>query len=604
MSLPSPHAIVVLSIAVMAFYLYSRPRMRMEMVALLMLLALALLFHFFPLEGQVNRITDADVLSGFGHPALIAILCLMILGRGLLVTGALEPLVRILTRIWRRSASLGLFVTLAFGMGASAFINDTPVLVMMLPMLLGIAERTGTSPAKSLMPVNLAILGGGMLTAFGTSTNLLVISIATDLGVMPIGLFDFTAISAAALLVAFPYLWLVAPRLLRQRVAVRRQDKRRYVAVLRVGPRHALVGRTLAQASRMLGQRLPFIQRFRMGFEVQEDESTFEAGDEIVLSATPEELREIASVFSTQLFDREGPGKFVEQGRPGDDEGVVEVVIGAKSPLCGRTLKEARFAEWFGVVVIALHRSDTDLLRAAGSIATTRLLSGDLLLVQGPESGIERLRGQWDLMVLDSKLLMPRTPLAPWALVIMVAVVATAAFKILPVHIAALAGVVAMLWKGCVKFEGVGRAMSPEVILLVASSIALGLSLVGSGAADWLASGAVRAVASYPPAVQIATIMAMSALLTNFVSNSAAAAIGTPVAVTMARQLGLPAEPFVLAILFGANLSYATPMAYQTNLLIMNAAGYSFRDFVRVGLPLVLLMLVTLSYKLVQHYGL
>jgi di/tricarboxylate transporter len=186
----------------------------------------------------------------------------------------------------------------------------------------------------------------------------------------------------------------------------------------------------------------------------------------------------------------------------------------------------------------------------------------------------------------------------------MAAVIGLASFKILPIHVAALLGVVAMLMRGCVKLEGIGRALSLEVVLLVASSIALGLSLVGSGAADWLASGAVLAVADLQPALQIAAIMTLSALLTNFVSNSASAAIGTPIAVTMASQLGLPAEPFVLAILFGANLSYATPMAYQTNLLVMSAAGYSFRDFVKVGLPLVLLMLVSLSFLLVRHYSL
>jgi di/tricarboxylate transporter len=207
-------------------------------------------------------------------------------------------------------------------------------------------------------------------------------------------------------------------------------------------------------------------------------------------------------------------------------------------------------------------------------------------------------------MMLDSRQVLPRTPLAPWALAIMAGVVALASLKILPIHISAMLGVVAMLWTGCVKFEGIGRALSLEVVLLVAWSIALGLSLVASGAADWLASGAVAGVAGWPPALQIASIMTLSALLTNFVSNSASAAIGTPIAVTMAAQLGLPAEPFVLAILFGANLSYATPMAYQTNLLVMSAAGYSFRDFVRVGLPLVVMMLAALSYLLVRHYAL
>ena len=605
MNLPNSHAVAVLVISLVAFYLYTRPRIRMEMVALLLLAALALLFHLFPFHAGSRRIDEADIFSGFGHPVLIAILCLMILGRGLLMTGALEPVVRVLTRLWKWSPKTGLLLTLVFGVAASAFINDTPVLVMMLPMLLGIAERTGTPASKTLMPVNFAILAGGMVTSLGTSTNLLVISIASDLGVKPIGLFDFTPISAAALLVALPYLWLIAPRILPDRSGRRATTTRKYDAKLRVGEQSALSGRTVGQACRLLGRQLSLVGVIRDGRSVPFDDGfIFEVADELQISDTPAGLREISSAYSVTLYDRVGLAHLVAQEGTGEDEGVAELVVGSKSPLRGTTIRKARFAEQFGVAVIALHRSDTDLLRAATGIVDTPLQAGDLLLVQGVESRVEAIRGQWDLMMLDSRLVVPRTPLAPWALGIMAAVVALAAFKILPIHIAALLGVLAMLWTGCVKFEGVGRALSLEVVLLVASSIALSLCLVGSGAADWLASGAVLAVKHLPPAAQIASIMTLSAILTNFVSNSASAAIGTPIAVTMATQLGLPAEPFVLAILFGANLSYATPMAYQTNLLVMTAAGYSFRDFIKVGLPLVILMLITLSYLLVRHFGL
>jgi di/tricarboxylate transporter len=605
MTIPGPHAIAVLLIAVVAFYLYTRPRIRMELVAMLLLVALVVVFYLFPLDKGSIRISDVDVLSGFGHPVLIAILCLMILGRGMLMTGALEPVVRMLTRLWKWSPAAGLLLTLLFGVTASAFINDTPVLVMMLPMLLGIAERTGTSPAKTLMPVNFAILGGGMVTSLGTSTNLLVISIAADLGVRQIGIFDFTMISAGALLIAIPYLWLIAPRLLKPRKAAPSAARRHYEARIKVVNGNALAGTAMSQAARKLGRSLPVAQVVRAGRVLTEwEELVLQPGDEILITDTPAGLREIAGAFAVELFDKEGLGAFVVAASVGDDQGVAELVIGPKSLLCGNTLGDARFAEQFGVVVIALHRSDTDLLRSSAAMAEVPLQAGDLLLVQGPESRLEAIRGQWDLMMLDSRQVLPRTPLAPWALGIMAAVVALASFKVLPIHVSAMLGVVAMLCKGCVKFEGIGRALSLEVVLLVASSIALGLSLVGSGAADWLASGAVAGVEGWPPALQIASIMTLSALLTNFVSNSAAAAIGTPIAVTMAAQLGLPAEPFVLAILFGANLSYATPMAYQTNLLVMSAAGYSFRDFVRVGLPLVVLMLASLSWLLVRHYSL
>jgi di/tricarboxylate transporter len=165
-------------------------------------------------------------------------------------------------------------------------------------------------------------------------------------------------------------------------------------------------------------------------------------------------------------------------------------------------------------------------------------------------------------------------------------------------------GVIAMLMTGCVRLEGIGRALSLEVVLLVASSVALGRALVTTGAAEWIATGVATGVHWAPPAAQLAIFMTFAAVLTNFVSNAAAAAVGTPIAVATAQQLGLPLEPFVLAILFGANLSYATPMAYQTNLLVMRAAGYRFADFLRVGVPLALLMLVVLSALLVRRYGL
>jgi di/tricarboxylate transporter len=175
---------------------------------------------------------------------------------------------------------------------------------------------------------------------------------------------------------------------------------------------------------------------------------------------------------------------------------------------------------------------------------------------------------------------------------------------LLPIHVAAFIGVIAMLLTGCVRFDSVGSALSLEVVLLIASSVALGQALVATGAAAWLAQGISAVVQYIPPAGQVAVFMGFAAVLTNFVSNAAAAAVGTPIAIATAQQLGLPLEPFVLAILFGANLSYATPMAYQTNVLIMNAVGYRFGDFVRVGVPLVAIMLVALSILLARHYGL
>jgi di/tricarboxylate transporter len=381
--------------------------------------------------------------------------------------------------------------------------------------------------------------------------------------------------------------------------------ERFYAARLVVPAEGGLQGRSLGQLGRRLGRTLPVIGVRRDGQPLSStDEIVLQAGDELQLNDSVRGLTEIALQFKVDLFDRDGMAAFVQGDSSEVDIELVEVVIGADSRLVDRTLASERFAENHGVVVVGLGRGTDDLMRSEAGLAQQRLAAGDLLLVQGPVPRIEALRGVPGLLLLGGNTPLPRSPLAPWALAIMMGVVAVAATKLLPIHVAAFIGVIAMLVTRCVRLEGLGRALSLEVVLLVASSVALGRALVSTGAADWIAGGVAAVVDGVPPAWQLAAFMAFSALLTNFVSNSAAAAVGTPIAVAAAISLGQPLEPFVLAVLFGANLSYATPMAYQTNLLVMNAAGYRFADFVRVGLPLVLLMLVTLSWLLVRFYGL
>ncbi len=604
--MPNLHAIAVIVVTVAVFFLYTRSWIRMELVSLLLLVALLLIFYVFPFASDAGRITETEVLQAFGHPALVAICSLMILGKGLTATGALEPAVRFLARIWRLNRWVGLLFTLLLAAFASGFINDTPVLVLMLPMLLSLAQRTGYPASRTLMPVNFAILMGGMLTSIGTSTNLLVLSIATDLGMRPMGIFDFTGTVAIALVVALPYLWLVAPFLLPDTSSKKATVVRRFQARIVVpadNPR--LAGRSLDQLEKSMGRPLPAVAVLRGELHLEpQPAEILQEGDVILLHDTPEGLRELSTVLQTDLFNRDGAGRFVENDTPQDDVSLAEAVIGGDSPLIGRTLIEAHFAEQHSVVVVGLQRGTEALLRDGRGIGEIPLAAGDVMLVQGTNEHLARLKSELHLLMLDSSLQLPRSPLAPWALGIMIAVILAAATRFLPIHVAAFIGVIAMLGSGCLKLDGLGRALSLEVILLVASSIALGQSLVSTGAAEWIAQGITAIVSLLPPAAQVATFMAFAAVLTNFVSNSAAAAVGTPIAVATATQLGAPLEPFVLAILFGANLAFATPMAYQTNLLVMNAAKYRFADFVRVGLPLVLLMLVTLSILLVRSYGL
>ena len=605
--MPTPHAVLLLIVTALAFFLYTRPWIRLELVSLLLLVTLLLIFYLFPFNATDGRLTEVEIFQAFGHPALVAICSLMILARGLTTTGAMEPVVRLLNRVWRINRWLGLLFTLVVAGTASAFINDTPVLVLMLPLLLGLADRTNYPASKTLMPVNFAILAGGMLTSIGTSTNVLVLQIAEDLGMPPMGLFDFTSTAATAFAVAIPYLWLIAPRLLpNNNGQARATSTRVYEASIRVEDGNSkLKGRAIADLGHVLGRQLPAFAIVREGRELAIGEAgPLATGDVLLLRDTPEGLRDLATTFAADLFERAGAGRFIEKDAVRAETSLAELVIGSQSELNGRTIKEARFAEQHQIVVVGLNRGTGGLLRSVSDIASTPLSAGDVLLVQGAADQIERLRGRPDLMLLDASLAFARSPLAPVALAIMGGVLLAAALNLLPIHVAAFLGVILMLVTGAVRFEGVGRALSLEIVLLIASSVALGQSLVITGAAGWIAQGVAVVVVVFPPAAQIAIFMTFAAVLTNFVSNASAAAVGTPIAIATAAELGLPLEPFVLAILFGANLSYATPMAYQTNLLVMKAAGYRFADFVRVGGPLVAVMLVVLSFLLARRYGL
>jgi di/tricarboxylate transporter len=604
--MPGPHAALLIVVTIAAFYLYTRPWIRIELVSLLLLVTLLLIFYVFPYDGAGRRLTEVEIFESFGHPALVAICCLMILARGLTRTGAMEPVIRLLGRIWKFNRALGMLVTLLFAGGASAFINDTPVLVLMLPLLLSLASRTNYPASKTLMPVNLAILVGGMLTSVGTSTNVLILSIAEDLGMPRMGIFDFTGTALIGFAIAIPYLWLVAPRLLPDTGRGQAASLRQFEASARIEPHNGkIVGRTVADLGRAFGRPFPAYALLRDGVERQADEEIrFEAGDVVMLRDTPEGLRELARALNVDLFKREGAGQFRETDDARADAVLAEIVISSQSDLHGRSLNEARFAQEHRLVVVGLSRGTGGLLPSVPEIGDTQLRAGDVLLVQGAPDRIESLRGRQDLMLLDASLALTRSPLATTALAIMALVLIVAALNLLPIHVSAFLGVMAMLATGCVRFEGIGRALSLEVVLLIASSVALGQSLISTGAAGWVAQGISAVVVYVPPAGQLAIFMCFAALLTNFVSNAAAGAVATPIAVATATQLGVPLEPFVLAVLFGANLSYATPMAYQTNMLVMNAAGYRFKDFVRVGGPLVALMLITLSFLLARRYGL
>jgi di/tricarboxylate transporter len=604
LEVPSLHALAALFVTIVTLGLFASGRMRIELICLGVVAVLALGFYLFPLK-VAGRFTGMEVaFGGFGHEALVAICCLMILGRGLVVTGALEPAAYLLARIWRYSRWIGMACSILVCAALSLFINDTPVLVLALPILLSLAVRAGVPASKTLMPVNCAILIGGMGTTIGTSTNLLVTAIAVDLGVPSFGVFSFVDIALTAGAVALPYLLFVMPRLLPSRTTEETEAPRKYAAALHV-TRLAQNGRTLGSIRAALPEmEVTELAHHGIGERRSRDEELLRTGDWVFATGTIDQLQEAARVLGAALADPDLLAEIQAMAQQsGEDERLTHIVVGADSPLIGQSVKAARIADRYGVAVLGASRS-TQRLGMMRSPVSEQLDVGDVLLTRGTASRLKSFELGEGVHLLDGAQEVPRTAKAALAVMIVIGVIVLAATKILPIAVAALAGTIAMLAAGCIRFESLGRALSLQVIVLVASSIALGRALVETGASDWLGAVLGSLLQSAPPAVVLASLMTFTAVLTNFVSNAAAAAVGTPLAVSLAAQLGIAAEPLVLAVLFGCNLCYVTPMAYQTNLIIMGAARYEFRDFVRAGLPLALLMIVTLAVLLVRRYAL
>jgi len=285
------------------------------------------------------------------------------------------------------------------------------------------------------------------------------------------------------------------------------------------------------------------------------------------------------------------------------DQQLAEIVVVQGSPLVNRTLNRSRFTDRYQLATLALHKAGTTVRTLRENIGDIRLRVGDILLVQGAREQLAGIKREGDLLVLDATADLPFTDKAPVALLIMALVVASAATGLLPIAVSAVAGALLMLLTGGLAWRDIGNALSTSVIMIVVVSLALGLALTRTGATEYLADLYLALTSGLGPSLVLGGLILLMALLTNIISNNAAAVIGTPVAISIANSLDLPAEAFVLAVLFGANMSYATPMAYKTNLLVMNAGGYKFGDFLRIGIPLTLIMWLVLSWLLPRLYG-
>ena len=607
---PDAHGIAVLLLTVLALYLFTRDNIPLESSSLTILIILTAGFQLFPYmkDGEV-AVGPIDFFAGFGNEALVAICALMMVGKALETTGALQPLATIVGRAWASRPVLALLATLVAGAILSAFMNNTPIVVLLMPILVGASLRSKFPVSGVMMPMGLATIIGGMSTSIGTSTNLLVVGISRDMGMHEFGMFEWVLPVAIVGGVGLLFLWLVAPRMLPDRTPPMADTTPRiFSAQLHVKEGGFADGKSLSEVLKKTdgNLRIEKIQRSESLFLAKLPSVIIQPGDRLFVKDSPENLKHYEQELGATLFNMSDSEHPVDEETPLKAEGqqLAEVVVTRGSPLHLRSLAAARFTNSYSLMPLALHRARAPSSQVTGDLNLIRLRAGDVLLVQGTSEAISQLKDSGTMLVLDGTTDLPHTHRAKRALFVMGLVVAAAATGLMPISVSALVGLGLMIATGCLTWRDAATSLSIPVVMIIVTALALGKALLGTGMADFIAVSFVNSAYGLPTPIILSAFMLLMTVMTNIVSNNAAAAIGTPIAISIATQLGVSAEPFVLAVLFGANMSFATPYGYQTNLLVMTAGGYKFGDFLRVGIPLTIIMWIGFSLVLPMLYQL
>ncbi len=584
---------------------YALERWSIEVVSLSALVGWLVLFWAVPmLMGVKSPLGPDELLAGLSNQALITVLAMLVVGQGLFHTDALERPAAFLARLGGKTGMGAILLVLVAAMVTSAFVNDTPVVVMFLPIITAIAASRGIATSKALMPLSFAALLGGMTTLIGTSTNLLAAGVAQKSGGLTIGFFDFTVPAAAMAAVGFVYVAFVLPRILKARTGMAEQitggSGKQFIATIEIGYGHPLAGVSAVAGMfpALKDMTVRLVQRHEHPFLPPFENLTLRPGDTIVVAATRSALTRALSDSAATTPAAEGAAG---QPVPTKDLTLAEAVVAPGSRVIGRTIEQAAIHHDTDTVVLGVERRSR---MPRMQLADIRLEAGDVLLIGGTAEAIEGLRANRDLLLLEwSASELPQRRYARRALVIFGLLVLYAASGIGPVVIGALAAALAMILAGCLNIRQAVRAFDRRIYLMIGAALAAAAALEATGGAAVLANTAVGLVEGQPGWVTLSVLFLIVSVLTNILSNNATAVLFTPIALGIAEKLHAKPLPFVVAVMLAASCAFATPVGYQTNMLVMGPGHYQFSDYLVGGLPLVVLMWIVFSIVGPWYYG-
>ncbi|QJD59437.1 SLC13 family permease [Pseudomonas sp. gcc21] len=584
MSWDSLPMIGVAALLCWVFYAFAREKFSPDVVAGI---AVAILL-------VTTLLTPADILGVLSNSAPITIACMFVLSAALERTGCVETLGRWLARMGGGSPLRTLFSLMLTGMVLSTFINNTPVVAILTPVAVTLAAQVGSKASKLLIPLSYATILGGTMTMIGTSTNILVDGVARQHGVAPFGMFDIFLPGLIMAVIGLVFIMLIGHRLLPDRESLSKQlrpdQSRPFMTELLVPHDSAVINQSIANANLNGESGIQVLKIFRGDEELSTPVNTtvLAAGDRLVLHANMRDFMELRE-NGLLTFNRNQAANFETISTR--DVTLAEAIVGRSSRYSHRPMRDLNLTARYGIHVLAVHRQNENIQE---NLDDFQLQFGDVMLVEGSPAQIRKFADNGDLISLNTvQERAYRRNKAPIAIAAVLLVMLLAALNIMPIEGLAMIAAVTVVATGCLDTEDAYKAIDWRILALIFGMLSISIAMNKVGLIESLVDQVVALSPLLGPLFMLSFVYLLTSVLTEVISNNAVAVLLTPIAIGVAQQLGADPRPFVVAVMFAASASFATPIGYQTNTFVYSAGGYRFSDFMRIGIPLNLIMWIT-----------